>query len=51
MANAVGGILFHCQEGKDRTGIISTLSLLLAGVPDVDIYMQIMKYQMFICTR
>ena len=38
MANSEGGILFHCQEGKDRTGIISALLLLLAGVSDVDIY-------------
>lgn len=38
MANSIGGILFHCQEGKDRTGIISALLLLLAGVSDVDIY-------------
>ena len=38
MANAAGGVLFHCQEGKDRTGIISALLLLLAGVSDIDIY-------------
>ena len=38
MANSAGGILFHCQEGKDRTGIISALLLLLAGVSDIDIY-------------
>lgn len=38
MANSIGGILFHCQEGKDRTGIISALLLLLAGVSEVDIY-------------
>ena len=38
MANATGGVLFHCQEGKDRTGIISGLLLLLAGVSDIDIY-------------
>ena len=38
MANSVGGVLFHCQEGKDRTGMISALLLLLAGVSDIDIY-------------
>ena len=32
-----GGILFHCQVGKDRTGIIAMLLLLLAGVSDIDI--------------
>jgi protein-tyrosine phosphatase len=38
MANSHGGILFHCQEGKDRTGIIAGLLLLLAEVSDIDIY-------------
>lgn len=38
MANSAGGVLFHCQEGKDRTGIISALLLLLTGVSDIDIY-------------
>lgn len=38
MANSTGGILFHCQEGKDRTGIISALLLLLVGVSDIDVY-------------
>lgn len=38
LANSSGGVLFHCQEGKDRTGMISALLLLLAGVSDIDIY-------------
>ena len=38
IANATGGVLFHCQEGKDRTGIISGMLLLLAEVADIDIY-------------
>lgn len=38
MANSDSGVLFHCQEGKDRTGVISALLLLLAEVPDIDIY-------------
>ena len=38
MANVDGGVLFHCQEGKDRTGVISGMLLLLAGVSDIDIY-------------
>ncbi|WP_408629652.1 tyrosine-protein phosphatase [Acetatifactor aquisgranensis] len=29
MADSEGGTLFHCQEGKDRTGVISALLLLL----------------------
>ncbi len=34
---AKGGVLFHCTAGKDRTGVISALLLLLAGVCKVDI--------------
>ena len=30
----VGGILFHCHSGTDRTGTVSALLLRLAGVPD-----------------
>lgn len=37
MANAEGETLFHCQEGKDRTGVISILLLLLGDVADIDI--------------
>lgn len=36
-ANTHGGILFHCTAGKDRTGVISALLLLLAGVQKTDI--------------
>ena len=32
-----GGVLFHCFAGKDRTGIIAMLLLLLAGVSALDI--------------
>lgn len=31
------GILYHCSAGKDRTGIITTLILSLAGVGRLDI--------------
>lgn len=30
-------ILFHCRAGKDRTGIITALLLMLSGVSDYDI--------------
>lgn len=30
-------VLFHCFAGKDRTGVIASLLLSLAGVDDVDI--------------
>ena len=29
--------VFHCEAGKDRTGVVSALLLLLAGVPDLAI--------------
>lgn len=32
--NAPNGVVVHCTAGKDRTGIISALLLMLAGVQD-----------------
>lgn len=29
-----GSILFHCSAGKDRTGVVAALLLMLCGVPD-----------------
>lgn len=29
-----GGVLIHCHEGRDRTGILTALALAVAGVPD-----------------
>ena len=37
IANAKGGVLFHCTAGKDRTGVVSAILLALAGVSDEDI--------------
>lgn len=37
MAVSEGGVLFHCQEGKDRTGLISAILLSLGNVSDIDI--------------
>jgi len=37
MAKCNGLCLFHCHAGKDRTGIIATLLLLLAGVSRDDV--------------
>ena len=34
---SAGGILFHCTAGKDRTGIIAAILLMLAGVSRADI--------------
>ena len=35
--NSEGCILFNCNAGKDRTGVISMLLLLLKEVPETDI--------------
>lgn len=37
MAAAEGGVLFHCSAGKDRTGVVSAILLLHAGVYRRDI--------------
>lgn len=37
LAAAKGTALFHCAAGKDRTGVVAALLLLLAGVAPVDI--------------
>ena len=37
LANAKGGVLYHCTAGKDRTGIVSMLILGLSGVSKKDI--------------
>ncbi len=37
MADAPRGVLFHCTAGKDRTGVISAVVLLLCGVPREEI--------------
>src|SRR5438309_11643504 len=33
VAEAEGGVLFHCFAGKDRTGLVAAMILSLAGVP------------------
>jgi len=38
IANTDGGVVFHCTAGKDRTGIVASLLLLLAGVVEEDIF-------------
>jgi len=36
-AETASGVLFHCAAGKDRTGVVAVLLLLLARVPREDI--------------
>ena len=37
IADAEGGVLLHCSAGKDRTGVVSAILLLLCGVSENDI--------------
>ncbi len=37
ISQAPRGVLFHCTAGKDRTGVISAILLMLAGVSEEDI--------------
>ncbi len=37
IANAKSGVMFNCTAGKDRTGVVSAILLLHAGVSDEDI--------------
>jgi protein tyrosine/serine phosphatase len=34
IAEAPGGVVYHCAAGKDRTGVVSAVLLGLLGVPD-----------------
>ena len=47
IAHAPQGVLFHCSAGKDRSGVVSAILLLLAEVRDKDIienYMMTKEY-------
>ena len=37
VAEAEGGVVFHCFAGKDRTGLVAAMLLSVAGVPDDEI--------------
>lgn len=37
LAQAEGSLLFHCAGGKDRTGLIAALLLLVCGVAKLDV--------------
>ena len=34
LASSEGSFVFHCRSGKDRTGLVAALLLVIAGVPD-----------------
>lgn len=48
IANASNGILIHCQEGKDRTGIVVAILLLLTDVPFEDIILDYSCSQIYL---
>ena len=37
MADAENGVLFHCSAGKDRSGVVTAILLLLCDVPENEI--------------
>ncbi len=37
IAQASGGVLYHCSAGKDRTGVVSAILMSLVGVQKADI--------------
>lgn len=37
IADAPAGVIYHCAVGKDRTGVITALVLLICGVPLCDV--------------
>jgi haloacid dehalogenase superfamily, subfamily IA, variant 3 with third motif having DD or ED/haloacid dehalogenase superfamily, subfamily IA, variant 1 with third motif having Dx(3-4)D or Dx(3-4)E len=43
MGNADAGVMFNCSAGKDRTGVISAILLMLAGVKDEEIDLDYMQ--------
>lgn len=42
MSHSRDGVLFHCAAGKDRTGVVSAILLMLAGVNDEEIVLDYM---------
>ena len=48
-ANSEGGVLYYCTAGKDRTGVISALLLLLAGASKSDILADYEISQEYLC--
>ena len=49
IAHAREGVLFHCSAGKDRTGVVSALLLLLCGVEEKTIVEDYMLTGLYLC--
>ena len=37
IAGSEGGVMYNCAAGKDRTGVVTAILLMLCGVPDDEI--------------
>lgn len=48
IANTPGGVIIHCQEGKDRTGVVTAILLLLTGIPVEDIILDYSCSQIYL---
>lgn len=47
---AYGGIIYNCFAGKDRTGVLSALLLLLCGVSELDVLVDYMVSSVYLKT-
>lgn len=47
---AYGGIIYNCFAGKDRTGVLSALLLLLCGVSELDVLADYMVSSVYLKT-
>ena len=48
IADAPGGVLFHCTAGKDRTAVVAALLLWMAGVEKPDILADYIATQAYV---
>ena len=48
IAAAPGGVLFHCTAGKDRTAVVASLLLWMAGVEKTDILADYIATQAYV---
>ena len=48
---AYGGIIYNCFAGKDRTGVLTALLLLLCGVSELDVLADYMVSSVYLRTR
>lgn len=48
LSNMNGGCLYHCTAGKDRTGVISAILQLLAGMEEADVIVDYSMSQLYL---